>query len=85
MPFQFIGRILAPGVSPRYIAISGLLIICLFSIITGESENFAELFISRMSVGIGSTLFSSPALAILSTGYDSKTVSLRMGMYNGLF
>jgi hypothetical protein len=38
-----------------------------------------------MSVGIGSTLFSSPALAILSTGYDSKTVSLRMGMYNGLF
>lgn len=85
MPFQFIGGIFASRISPRHIAVAGLFIIGLFSILTGESQNFAETFITHMSVGIGSAMFSSPALALLTRGNDSKTVSRRTGMYNALF
>ncbi|WMT51035.1 MAG: MFS transporter [Ferroplasma sp.] len=85
MPFQFIGGILASRISPRFIVIIGLFLIGLFSILTGESENFLEIFMSHMSVGIGSALFSSPALALLSDGQDSRTVSRRTGIYNALF
>lgn len=85
MPFQFIGGILASRISPKYIAISGLFIIGMFSILTGISETFFELFASRMSVGIGSALFSSPALAFLSENSDGNTISRRTGMYNALF
>ena len=85
MPFQFIGGILASRISPRYVAMLGIFIIGMFSILTGVSETFPELFISRMSVGIGSALFSSPALALLSGNSDSQTISRRTGMYNALF
>lgn len=85
MPFQFIGGILASRISPRHIAVAGLFIIGLFSILTGESQNFAEMFITHMSVGIGSAMFSSPALALLTRGNHSQMVSRRTGMYNALF
>ena len=85
MPFQFIGGIFASRISPRHIAVAGLFIIGLFSILTGESQNFAETFITHMSVGIGSAMFSSPALALLTRGNHSQMVSRRTGMYNALF
>lgn len=84
MPFQLLSGIISIKTSPRFLSITGLILIGSFSIITGLSQSFTEIFISRLVLGIGSALFSSPALSLLSSD-DRNLASRRVGNYNAIF
>lgn len=84
MPFQILGGLIALRISPRILAISGMTLIGICSILSGISDSFLQLFFARVFLGIGSAIFSSPALSLLSTG-DAEHISRRVGYYNALF
>ncbi|MEM0140334.1 MAG: MFS transporter [Ferroplasma sp.] len=85
MPFQFIGGILASKFGAKNISIIGLLLIGVFTVTCAIPISISTLIFSRILVGIGSAMFSSPALSIISGGSGDISNSGRIGLYNAAF
>jgi ACDE family multidrug resistance protein len=84
-PFQIAGGVIASKIGNRVTSFMGLLILGSFVIASGLSNSLIELFMARMFEGIGSSLFFSPALAMLSEIVPDKTRSFHIGLFNGSF
>jgi len=84
-PFQIAGGVIASKIGNRITSFLGLLILGSFVILSGLSTSLLELFLARMFEGIGSSLFFSPALGMLSEIVPSNTRSFHIGMFNGSF
>ena len=84
-PFQIAGGVIASKIGNRLTSFMGLLILGSFVIVSGLSNSLIELFMARMFEGIGSSLFFSPALAMLSEIVPDKTRSFHIGLFNGSF
>ena len=84
-PFQIAGGVIASKIGNRVTSFMGLLILGSFVIVSGLSSSLIELFLARMFEGIGSSLFFSPALGMLSEIVPDKTRSFHIGLFNGSF
>ncbi len=84
-PFQIAGGVIASKIGNRVTSFMGLLILGSFVLVSGLSSSLIELFLARMFEGIGSSLFFSPALGMLSEIVPDKTRSFHIGLFNGSF
>jgi len=84
-PFQIAGGVIASKIGNRITSFMGLLILGSFVIVSGLSNSLIELFIARLFEGIGSSLFFSPALGMLSEIVPDNTRSFHIGLFNGSF
>lgn len=84
-PFQIAGGVIASKIGNRITSFIGLLILGSFVIVSGLSGSLIELFIARMFEGIGSSLFFSPALGMLSEIVPDRSRSFHIGLFNGSF
>lgn len=83
--FQMVGGLLASRIGNRRTSTLGITILGAAVIATGMSQNLADLFISRLFAGIGSALFFSPALGMLSEIVPRDKYSFHVGLFNGSF
>jgi MFS family permease len=51
MPFQILGGLIALRISPRILAITGMTLIGICSILSGISDSFLQLFFARVVLG----------------------------------
>lgn len=84
-PFQIAGGVIASKIGNRITSFMGLLILGSFVIASGLSNSLIDLFIARLFEGIGSSLFFSPALSMLSEIVPDNTRSFHIGLFNGSF
>ena len=66
VPSQLISGVLSRKFGSKLISFTGMLLLGFFTFLTAYSQNFYEIFWFRIACGIGSSLFSSPALSRLS-------------------
>ncbi|BAB60245.1 multidrug resistance protein [Thermoplasma volcanium GSS1] len=83
--FQLVGGSLAHRIGNLKVSFIGLTILGTFGITSGLSSNFLELAISRFMAGVGSALFFSPALGIISDIVPPEKYGSYVSIYNGAF
>ncbi len=84
-PFQIAGGVIASRIGNRITSFLGLIILGTFVILSGLSTSLLDLFLARLFEGIGSSLFFSPALGMLSEIVPTRTRSFHIGLFNGSF
>ncbi|MEM3676328.1 MAG: MFS transporter [Thermoplasmataceae archaeon] len=84
IPSQLIGGMLAFRTGPKLITVSGLIGISAASLAISFSSDFGQLLALRAMTGISASLFSSPALALL-TSRDDDRIGMKVGVYNSMF
>ena len=85
IPFQLLGGALSSRFGNFIISISGMVILGIFTVLSSAAHNFSTLFAWRFLAGSGSAMFSSPALAFLSTLDSHRALTMRVGLYNAAF
>ena len=85
IPFQVLGGVLSSRFGNFIISISGMVILGIFTVLSSAAHNFSTLFAWRFLAGSGSAMFSSPALAFLSTLDSRRALTMRVGLYNAAF
>lgn len=83
--FQMVGGLLASRIGNRNTSVLGISVLGISVIATGLSNNLIELFLFRLSAGIGSAMFFSPALGLLADLVPRKSYSFYVGLFNGSF
>ncbi|MEM0157294.1 MAG: MFS transporter [Thermoplasmataceae archaeon] len=83
--FQLAGGLLASRIGNRATASLGITILGAAVIGTGFSQNLPDLFASRLFAGMGSALFFSPALGMISEIVPQDKYSFHVGLFNGSF
>ncbi len=63
----------------------GMLTLSMSAIAEGLSPSFPYLFLSRLMLGIGASLFFSPAIGVLTPLFREREEGLVIGLYNGAF
>jgi MFS family permease len=63
----------------------GMLILSISAIAEGLSPSFPYLFLSRLMLGVGASLFFSPAIGVLTPLFREREEGLVIGLYNGAF
>ena len=63
----------------------GILILSISGIAEGLSPSFPYLFLSRLTLGVGASLFFSPAIGVLTPLFREREEGLVIGLYNGAF
>jgi len=63
----------------------GMLTLSISAIAEGLSPSFPYLFLSRLMLGIGASLFFSPAIGVLTPLFREREEGLVIGLYNGAF
>ena len=85
IPFQVLGGVLSSRFGNSIISISGMAILGIFTVLSSAAHNFSTLFAWRFLAGSGSAMFSSPALAFLSSLDIRRALTMRVGLYNAAF
>ena len=85
IPFQVLGGVLSSRFGNSIISISGMAILGIFTVLSSGAHNFSVLFAWRFLAGSGSAIFSSPALAFLSSLESRRDLTMRVGLYNAAF
>ena len=83
--FQVLGGYLSSYIGDKTTSLIGLLFVSVFAIISGISNNFIELIISRFFAGMSAALFFSPALSLLASIVPENKYAFHIGIYNGAF
>ena len=83
--FQVLGGYLSSYIGDKTTSLIGLLFVSVFAIISGLSNNFTELIISRFLAGMSAALFFSPALSLLASIVPENKYAFHIGIYNGAF
>ena len=83
--FQLVGGLLASRIGNRATSSLGITILGAAVIATGLSQNLPDLFASRLFAGIGSAMFFSPALGMISEIVPQDKYSFHVGLFNGSF
>ncbi len=83
--FQMVGGLLASRIGNRRTSVLGITVLGISVIATGLSQNLADLFVSRLFAGIGSAMFFSPALGMLTEIVPRQRYSFHVGLFNGSF
>ena len=63
----------------------GMLILSISAIAEGLSPSFPYLFLSRLTLGVGASLFFSPAIGVLTPLFREQEEGFVIGLYNGAF
>ncbi len=63
----------------------GMLILSISAIAEGMSPSLPYLFLSRLMLGVGASLFFSPAIGVLTPLFREREEGLVIGLYNGAF
>ncbi len=83
--FQVPAGIISTKIGAKNTAMTGLLLISLFSIFSGLALNFELLLIFRFVVGIGAAFYFAPIIPILNRLFKGENKGYVMGIYNGAF
>ena len=83
--FQVLGGYLSSYIGDKTTSLIGLLFVSVFAIMSGLSNNFTELIISRFFAGMSAALFFSPALSLLASIVPEDKYTFHIGIYNGAF
>jgi MFS family permease len=83
--FQIPSGLLAAKVGNKRVAILGMYLLSVMSILSGLSWNLSSIMIFRFFVGVGAAMYFSPALGIIKNVFSDKSKGLAMGFYNGAF
>ncbi len=83
--FQLPAGALSSRFGPKRIALDGLLLLSLSSIVTPFAPSFGIFLLFRFLAGMGAALFFSPALGILSSFFARDRRTGVFGLYNGAF
>jgi MFS family permease len=83
--FQIPSGLLAAKVGNKRVAILGMYLLSVMSILSGLSWNLSSIMIFRFLVGVGAAMYFSPALGIIKNVFSDKSKGLAMGFYNGAF
>ena len=83
--FQVLGGYLSSYIGDKTTSLIGLLFVSVFAIMSGLSNNFTELIISRFFAGMSAALFFSPALSLLASIVPENKYTFHIGIYNGAF
>ncbi|MGC8608313.1 MAG: MFS transporter [Thermoplasmata archaeon] len=83
--FQLVGGALAHRIGSVRTSVIGLVILGTFAIVSGLSVNFVELAAARFMAGMGSALFFSPALGVISEISPEDRYGFHVSLYNGAF
>jgi MFS family permease len=63
----------------------GMLVLSISAIAEGLSPSFPYLFLSRLMLGVGASLFFSPAIGVLTPLFREQEEGFVIGLYNGAF
>ena len=85
VPSQLISGVLSRKFGSGLISFTGMFLLGFFTFLTAYSQNFYEIFGFRIACGIGSSLFSSPALSRLSEFMTRDASGNGVGVYNSFF
>ncbi|MEM0157544.1 MAG: MFS transporter [Thermoplasmataceae archaeon] len=85
IPFQVLGGVLSSKFGNITVSISGIAMLGIFTLLSSAAHDFTYLFTWRFLAGSGSALFSSPALAFLSSLENRRSLTMRVGLYNAAF
>ncbi|MFG1460368.1 MAG: MFS transporter [Thermoplasmataceae archaeon] len=85
VPSQLISGVLSRKFGSGLISFIGMFLLGFFTFLTAHSHNFYEIFWFRIACGIGSSLFSSPALSRLSEFMTRDASGNGVGLYNSFF
>ncbi len=83
--FQILGGYLSSYIGDKKTSLIGLLLVAVFAITSGISNNFTELILSRFFAGLSAALFFSPALSLLASIVPEDKYAFHIGIYNGAF
>ncbi len=83
--FQILGGYLSSYIGDKKTSLIGLLLVAVFAITSGLSNNFIELIFSRFFAGLSAALFFSPALSLLASIIPENKYAFHIGVYNGAF
>ncbi|MEM3237931.1 MAG: MFS transporter [Thermoplasmata archaeon] len=83
--FQVPAGIISTKIGAKNTAMTGLLLISLFSIFSGLALNFELLLLFRFVVGIGAAFYFAPIIPILNRLFKGENKGYVMGIYNGAF
>jgi MFS family permease len=83
--FQIPASFAAARWNPKSLAVAGMLTMGFANILFALSPNFGLLIILRFVLGIGASMFFSPALAVVATVFRNQRQGLAVGIYNGAF
>jgi MFS family permease len=83
--FQVPSGILAARLNARDTSIAGLLVLASSAILGGLSPNFNFFLLSRFLSGLGSALYFSPAMAMVSLLYRKSERGLAVGLFWSIF
>ncbi len=85
IPFQVVGGVISSKFGNAVVSISGMAMLGIFTLLSSLAHDFTFLFTWRFLAGSGSALFSSPALAFLSSLENRRSLTMRVGLYNAAF
>ncbi len=83
--FQIPSGLVAARIGNKRVAILGMYLLSVMSILSGLSWNLSSIMIFRFFVGVGAAMYFSPALGIIKNVFSDKNRGLAMGFYNGAF
>ncbi len=83
--FQIPSGMLAAKIGNKRVAILGMYLLSVMTILSGLSWNLASIVIFRFLLGVGAAMYFSPALGIIKNIFSDKNRGLAMGFYNGAF
>lgn len=63
----------------------GMFMLSISAIAEGLSPSFPYLFLSRLMLGVGASLFFSPAIGVLTPMFREQEEGFVIGLYNGAF
>lgn len=83
--FQLFGGYMSSIIGDKNATLISLLLMGMFSFLSGLSTNFSELLFSRFVAGIASAIFFSSALSLMVTVVPEKSYPFHVSLYNGIF
>ncbi|MGC8612424.1 MAG: MFS transporter [Athalassotoga sp.] len=83
--FQIPSGLLAAKIGNKRVAMAGMYLLSIMSLLSGFAWNIESIIIFRFFVGVGAAMYFSPALGIIKNVFSEKNRGLAMGFYNGAF
>ncbi len=83
--FQLPASFAAARWNPKSLAVTGMLTMGVANVLFGLSPNFDLLIVLRFALGVGASMFFSPALAVVAPLFRDERQGLAVGIYNGAF
>ncbi|BBJ29033.1 MFS transporter [Athalassotoga saccharophila] len=83
--FQIPSGLLAAKIGNKRVAMAGMYLLSIMSLLSGFSWSLESMMFFRFFVGVGAAMYFSPALGIIKNVFSEKNRGMAMGFYNGAF